>query len=104
MSSDRFDAKAFSERLRDLREARDMTLQEVADIAGLTKSHVWELEQGRAVNPSVAAIWGLARALAVAPSALLGFATDLPPLHPTALRIAGLVDRELRAATPKAES
>lgn len=101
--SDSFDAFSFSKRLRSLREARGMTLQDVADAADLTKSHVWELEQGRAVNPTVAAIWGLSRALVVAPSALLGFATDLPPLHPTALRIAGLVDRELRAATPKAE-
>jgi transcriptional regulator with XRE-family HTH domain len=92
-----FNAAAFSKRMRKLREARDMTLQEVADASGITKSHVWEMEQGRSVNPSVNAIWGLARALAVSPAALLGMNTDELSLHPVALKVAGMVDRELRA-------
>lgn len=98
-----FDAAGFSSRIKQLRTIRDMTLQEVADIADLTKSHVWEMEQGRSVNPTVAAVWGLARALAVSPSVLLGFETDIAPLHPTALRIAGIVDRELSAAYSRSD-
>lgn len=93
-----FDPKGFSERMKMLREMRDMSLQQVADAASLTKSHVWELEQGRAVNPTVAAVWGLSRALSVAPATLLGLDTNEPPLHPIALRIAGIVDRELRTS------
>lgn len=95
-----FDAPSFAARLKQLRCARGMSLQEVADAADLTKSHIWEMEQGRAVNPTVAAVWGLARALSVPPAVLLGVSTDVAPLHPVALRIAGLVDRELRLATP----
>lgn len=42
-----------------------LSLQEVADAAGFTKSHVWEVEKGRATNPTVAMIDGLSRALGV---------------------------------------
>jgi transcriptional regulator with XRE-family HTH domain len=36
-----------SERLRRLREARGLSLQQFADAVGLSKSHLWEIEQGR---------------------------------------------------------
>jgi len=39
------------------------SLQDVADRAGITKSHLWDLEQGRSVNPTVRTIHGLAEAL-----------------------------------------
>jgi transcriptional regulator with XRE-family HTH domain len=99
-AGENFDAAAFAKRMKHYRVLRDMTLQDVADAAGITKSHVWELEQGRSTNPSVSAIWGIARALSISPATLLGMNTDVPPLHPTALKIAGIVDRELRAAKP----
>lgn len=47
------------------RERLDMSLQEVADRAGITKSHMWELEQGRSVNPTIATVHGLAKALGI---------------------------------------
>lgn len=47
------------------RAALGLSLQEVADRAGITKSHMWELEQGRAVNPTVWTVYGLSRALGV---------------------------------------
>jgi ribosome-binding protein aMBF1 (putative translation factor) len=47
------------------REKLGLSLQEVADRASITKSHMWELEQGRAVNPTVWTVYGLARALGV---------------------------------------
>lgn len=47
------------------RERLNISLQEVADRAGLTKSHVWDLEQGRAVNPTIATVNGLAKALGI---------------------------------------
>lgn len=43
----------------------DLSLQEVADRAGITKSHMWELENGRSVNPTIATVNGLARALGI---------------------------------------
>jgi DNA-binding XRE family transcriptional regulator len=42
-----------------------LSLQDVADRAGITKSHMWELEQGRAVNPTIWTVYGLSRALGV---------------------------------------
>jgi transcriptional regulator with XRE-family HTH domain len=47
------------------RLAARLSLQEVADAAGLTKSHVWEIAKGRSRNPTVAAMAGLSKALGV---------------------------------------
>ena len=95
-----FNGAALGTRIKLLRDMRGMSLQAVADASGLTKSHVWELEQGRSINPTVNAVWGLAEALAVSPGTLLGLDDKVPPLDPFAMKIAGLVNRELRKYTP----
>lgn len=92
----KFDGAQLGTRIKLLRELRDMSLQAVADAAGLTKSHVWEMEQGKSVNPTVNAVWGLSEALSVSPAMLLGLDDKLPPLDPFAMKIAGMVSRELR--------
>lgn len=94
----RFDGAALATRMKLLRELRDMTLQQVADAAGLTKSHIWDMEQGKAVNPTVNAVWGIASALCVSPAMLLGLDDKMPPIEPVALKIAGMVDREIKRA------
>jgi DNA-binding XRE family transcriptional regulator len=43
----------------------NLSLQEVADRAGITKSHMWEIENGRSVNPTVRTVHGLAKALGI---------------------------------------
>ncbi len=96
MALNKFDGSALGTRIQLLRELRDMTLQQVADAAGLTKSHVWEMEKGKSVNPTVNAVWGLSDALSVSPSMLLGIDEKLPPLDPFAMKIAGMVNREIR--------
>lgn len=53
------------EELKAARDASRMSLQEVADASGFTKSHVWEVEQGRARNPTIGLVSGLAKALGV---------------------------------------
>lgn len=53
------------EEVKLARTAARMSLQEVADASGFTKSHVWEIEQGRSRNPTVALIHGLSKALGV---------------------------------------
>jgi transcriptional regulator with XRE-family HTH domain len=95
---DRFDGAALGTRIKLLREMRGMSLQEVGEVAGLTKSHVWELEQGRAVNPTVNAVWGLAAALTVSPTTLRGLDEKTPVASAAALKIAGIVDREIKRA------
>lgn len=89
---------AVAARCRDLREQRGLSLQEAGDRAGYTKSHMWEFEQGRAVNPTIRMLLGLARAYGVSMHYLLGADTKQPPLDPDALRIAADVDRLLRRA------
>ena len=51
--------------IADMRFDLGLSLQDVADRAGITKSHMWELEQGRAVNPTVRTVHGLAKALGI---------------------------------------
>lgn len=89
-------AASMAKRCRDLREKRDLSLQTVADRAGLSKSHVWELEQGRSRNPTVDTAVRLARAFGVSLDYMTGLSSDAPTLHPEALRIACEIDVLLR--------
>jgi len=49
------------------------SLQEVADAAGTSKSHIWELEQGNAKNPTISMLIALSMALQTSINRLLGF-------------------------------
>ena len=49
-----------AERMRQLRHQRRQSLQDVATAVGVSKAHVWELEQGRARNPSMQLVVRLA--------------------------------------------
>lgn len=44
---------SFAVRLNELRVKKKKSLQEVADALGVSKTHIWELEKGRADNPSL---------------------------------------------------
>jgi hypothetical protein len=46
----------------------------------------------------VNAVWGISTALCVSPAMLLGLDDRLPPIDPVALKIAGIVDREIKRA------
>lgn len=56
------------------RAERGMSLQDVADAADLTKAHVWDLEQGKCINPTVRSILGVASALHLDPAVLASLA------------------------------
>lgn len=90
--------KSVGLRLTDLRAQRGLTLQAVADRAGLSKAHVWSLEQGRAKNPTLETVMCLAGALGVSLDYLTGVASGEVNLHPEALRIACEIDALLRTA------
>lgn len=89
------DMEAFQRRIAETREARRMSLQEVADASGFTKSHVWELESGRSRNPTVRAVWSLASALGVSPAYLLGLDDRKSMLDPLAHQVAVIINTEL---------
>ena len=89
------DMVQFQERIKTTRKARNMSLEDVAAASGFTKSHVWELERGRARNPTVRAVWSLANALGVSPAWLLGLETGAVVIAPLALEIAALIERRI---------
>ena len=53
--------------LRELRKARDLTLKQLSQLAGISLSHLSAIERG-AVNPSIDVLNALADGLEVAPS------------------------------------
>lgn len=61
----------FSERLRLLRQHARLSLQEVGDAVGISKAHAWELETGKADNPGLKVLIGIARAFRVPLAALV---------------------------------
>jgi transcriptional regulator with XRE-family HTH domain len=62
---------AFGQRLRSAREARGLTLEQVADLAGLSKAHLSRLESGER-QASIGALVDLSTSLGVSISSLLG--------------------------------
>jgi transcriptional regulator with XRE-family HTH domain len=58
-------ASAFGSRLRRLREAKKLTLQQVADAVGCTKAYIWELEMKEGQRPSAERVYALAKVLGV---------------------------------------
>jgi transcriptional regulator with XRE-family HTH domain len=51
---------SLSDRLTELRKAKKVSLQVVADAVGVSKTHVYELEKGTASNPSLNLLVALA--------------------------------------------
>ena len=64
------EAIAFGKRLRELREARDWTQEELAERAELNWLQVGHIERG-ASDPKLSTVIRLARALKVSPADLL---------------------------------
>ncbi|MCM0751990.1 hypothetical protein DEA98_14045 [Brucella pseudogrignonensis] len=89
--------ETISKRMKDLRKQHKLSLQQVADRAGTSKSHIWEMENGRSKNPTVDMAVSIANALGVSLDYLTGLSTQTPDLHPEALRIACEIDALLRA-------
>ncbi|QHA04628.1 helix-turn-helix domain-containing protein [Streptomyces broussonetiae] len=56
--------------LRQLREAQGLTLEELAEVSGMSFRGIVYIEHGRR-NPSLTTILALARGLTIAPSLLL---------------------------------
>lgn len=58
-------ATRLGEKLRELRTKEGLTLEKLADKAGLSKSYVWELENRESQRPSAEKLTALADALGV---------------------------------------
>lgn len=62
----------FGKRLRQFREAKGLTLQQVADAVGCTKAYVWELEMRAGQRPTAERLNAIAKLLGVTVQDLLG--------------------------------
>lgn len=75
---------ALRDNLRKHRERSRKSLQQVADNVGASKAHIWELETGRAKNPSIELLTKLAKTFDVSVSDLIdenpGAPDDSPEL------------------------
>ena len=83
-------------RLADLRLKAGQSLQTVANAAGVSKAHIWELEKGRTDNPSMALVTRLADHFGVAVSSLIGEDLDAADANPDIARMfrqAGKLDQ-----------
>jgi transcriptional regulator with XRE-family HTH domain len=69
----------FGVRLRRLREAKGLTLQQVADAVGCTKAYVWELEMRPGQRPSAERVQALAEVLGVTMDDVMGKPLDQVP-------------------------
>ncbi|APW42021.1 transcriptional regulator [Rhodoferax saidenbachensis] len=89
-------ASTFGVRLRKFRMAKNLSLQQLADEVGASKAHIWDLEQGKTSNPTLALLTELSRALAIPIKELIGevdASADEENLAP--------LFRDLRGLTPE---
>jgi transcriptional regulator with XRE-family HTH domain len=63
---------SLGERLKELRVRNRKSLQQLAEEIGASKAHIWELETGRAKNPSIELLSLLAKALKASVADLIG--------------------------------
>lgn len=68
------------QRLREMRKAHGLTLQQIADAVGCTKAYVWELESRPGQRPSAQRMLDLARVLGTTVEVLMG--AEPPALSP----------------------
>lgn len=79
----------FGREIRRRREAAKLTLEELAERAGLTPNYIGTIENGKR-DPSLSTIVALAKGLAIAPGELFG---SLPELSIAAEEAGGLFDK-----------
>ena len=74
-------------RLNQLRLGRNESLQDVATAVEVSKAHIWELEKGRADNPSMGLVTRLADHFGVSVAFLIGEDANAPDADPELARM-----------------
>jgi len=69
-------AETFGQRIRSLRKERGLTLDQLAEAAGCSKSYVWELENKNPPRPSAEKLGSIATALGSTTDYLLALDTE----------------------------
>ena len=88
------DMEQFAAKMKRYRKQAKLSLQDVAIASGMTKSHIWELEQGRARNPTVRAVWAIAAALGTSAADMLGLDPNVTGADLLAARLAAIIREE----------
>lgn len=83
-----FVVKIMAKRVNILRTQQKLTLEALSVRAGLSKSHVWDVEHENQTNPTINTVARLSKALGCSLEYFIGASTELPTLHPEALRMA----------------
>jgi transcriptional regulator with XRE-family HTH domain len=63
---------ALSNKLQELRRSSGLSLQQLAEAVGASKGHIWDLERGKATNPSIDLLRSLAARFDVTVASLIG--------------------------------
>lgn len=71
-------ATVLGEKIRAVRKSHKLTLEQLAERAGSSKSYIWELENGPAVRPSAEKISRIAEVLGVTVEFLLNDEKEEP--------------------------
>ena len=69
-------SESMAQRIKDLRQSRGLTLEQVADVVGVGKSTVRKWETGMIANMKRDKIASLANALGTTPEYLMGWTTE----------------------------
>ncbi|MBP6874604.1 MAG: helix-turn-helix transcriptional regulator [Candidatus Eisenbacteria bacterium] len=96
--------KSLGERIRSLRESREMTLSDLERESGVSKGYLSQLERGEASNPTVDILQKVSQVLGVAVSELLGEespAEESPARLPAGLQ--ALVEQAAARGAPLSE-
>lgn len=64
--------KAFGENVRKLRESRNLSQEELYDLAGLSKNQIGNIERGE-VNTTISSAYAISKALNISISDLFSF-------------------------------
>ena len=76
-------SEGMAQRIRQLRHARGLTLEQIADVVGVGKSTVRKWETGMIANMRRDKIADLAKALGTTPAYLMGWDVEtVPPAEP----------------------
>lgn len=63
---------ALAAKLKELRLKKGKSLQDLANEVGASKAHIWDLETGRAKNPTIELLTKLSNSLGTSISVLVG--------------------------------
>lgn len=85
----------FGREVRRRRKAQSLTLEQLAERAGMSANYLGAVERG-SVNPSVSTIQALAKALGAAPGELVGEVEQLSPIARELAEMFELLSSEMK--------